>query len=260
MDTLSNALIANIFNHLNLRDALQASYVSRGWHSMLRPYLGSTYSLYRYLSCFRDPKSLLHAFQCSGAILSGSRALSYFLPSHRMHTETSDWDIFVPSPYQEFLHQELLSQGFQSVIRTKAPRKPELFCVFDYRNSANVKVQVVALTAQWSLYACLMDFHMSVVQNFISGWGCVSVYSESTFAKRGWLAARLNSFSEYQDEVIREMDVKGIKLVRWKEKESVKCPSDSVFVVYLPRARNGCGHAYISLEELEKELVASVQY
>jgi len=259
MESLPIDLIVKIFDDLNLRDALHASHVSRRWNWILKPYLRETYGLTKFLSSFRDPGSLLQTFRHTGAILSGSRALSYFLPSHRQHTKSSDWDIFVPYPHQDVLREELLSQGCQPLIRTKPSRKPELFSVYDYQNMSNDKVQVIALTTQWNLYKCLTQFHMSVVQNFISGWGCFSIHWESTFAKRGWLAERLEPYPEYQETEIRKMDAKGINLVRWNERDSVKSPTESVFAVYLPRMRNSCSHAYISLEELENELLTPAQ-
>jgi hypothetical protein len=259
MESLPFHLIAKIFDDLNLRDALHASHVSHGWNWILKPYLRETYSLTKFLSSFRDPGSLLQTFRRTGAILSGSRALSYFLPSHRQHTKSSDWDMFVPYPHQDVLREELLSQGCQPLIRTKPSLKPELFSVFDYRNMSNDKVQLIALTTQWNLYKCVTDFHMSVVQNFISGWGCFSIHWESTFAKRGWLAERLKSYPVYQEQVIQKMDAKGVNLVRWNERDSVKCPTESIFVVYLPRLRKSCSHAHISLEELENELLSPVQ-
>jgi hypothetical protein len=98
---------------------------------------------------------------------------------------------------------------------------------------------------------------MSIVQNFISGWGCYSVYWKTTFAKVGWLAERLHSYLEYQEELMREMEVKGVKLVRWEERESLDFHSDKVFVVYFPFIRDRYRHGYISLEEMKTGLILS---
>ena len=186
METLSESIIASIFNELSLRDALHASYVCSKWQFALMPYLSNTYNVHNYLSCFSNPESLLQVFRKSGAILSGSRALSYFLPAQRVYTQNSDWDIFVPYPHQQLVHEELLLQGFYSVKRTKESRKPELFQLSDYRNASKEKVQLVALTSKWNLFDCLMQFHISIVQNFISGWGCGSIHWTTTFAGK-WM-------------------------------------------------------------------------
>src|SRR5256885_2285271 len=147
MERLTESLVATISNGLSLRDALYASYVCRGWNSVLSGYLSHTYSLHKYLfSSFPNPESILQRFRDCGAILSGSRALSYFLPSQREYTQFSDWDIYVPYPHYPLLHDELVLQGFQSVERTKPSPNPELFRVFDYRNNlSNDKIQLVAL-------------------------------------------------------------------------------------------------------------------
>ena len=266
METLSESLITKIFNELSLRDALHASYVCAKWQYALRPYLGNTYGIHKYLSCFSSPKSLLQVFRNSGAILSGSRALSYFLPAQRVHTQDSDWDIFVPCPNRLLLHEELLLQGFRPVERTKKPRKPECFQLFDYRNAANEKVQLVALTSKWNLFECLMQFHISIVQNFISGWGCCCMHSETTLGRKGWMARRLDLTPDHSKEEIREMEKykkgeiskygdRGIKLITWGERDMVNCPPDRVFVVYFSGKGKECGHAYLSLEELERELI-----
>jgi hypothetical protein len=141
------------------------------------------------------------------------------------------------------------------IPREKEQRRPDRFNVHDYWNCSKVKVQVVALTATWNIYQCLMDFHMSVVQNFITGWGCYSVHWESTFEKRGWLARRLEGFPEYEVEEINKKRAMGIELVPWKERDLEKSRKDSIFVVYWPVSGKDCGHKYISRKELESDLL-----
>jgi hypothetical protein len=101
-----------------------------------------------------------------------------------------------------------------------------------------------------------MDFHNSLVQNFICGWGCCSIHWESSFEKRGWMAQRLDSYPEYQDELVRKWREKGFKLVPWKDRESCNWKSGSVYVMYLPGS--GCGQAYISKNDLENEMVSKI--
>ena len=265
MESLSESLISSIFNQLSLRDALHASYVCTKWQFALRPYLCNTYDIHKYLSCFANPESLLRVFRTSGAILSGSQALSYFLPAQRVYTQNSDWDIFVPYPHQQLLHEELLLQGFHPVERTKKPRKPGLFQLFDYRNASKEKVQLVALTSKWNLFDCLMQFHISIVQNFISGWGCGCIHWASTLSGKGWMAKRLDptpgcseqelrELDEYKKGEIRKYGDRGIRLVTWGERDVEERSSDFVFVVYFAGKGKESSHAYVPLEELKQLL------
>jgi len=254
MEALPIALIAKIFDTLTLRDALHASFVSHGWRSVLNPYLRDTYNIYKYLSCFLDPKSVLRVFRRTGAVLSGSRGLAYFLPSHRVFTNSSDWDIFVPHPNYYNVHEELLSQGFIFVPRTKPQLTPEHFLVYTYYNAAKEKVQLVALTRERTLYDCLMDFHHSLVQNFISGWGAYSIQWESTFNRAGWMAKRLDPYPKYQEEEIQKYDRRGFRVVRWLDRHLVSQGEQNIFAVYWPMKQSVCGQTYLSFEELELEL------
>jgi len=54
---------------------------------------------------------------------------------------------------------------------------------------------------------------------------------------------------------IKKYGDRGIKLVTWAEKDKVKCLSDRVFMVYLQGKVKGCSCGYLSLEELENQLV-----
>jgi hypothetical protein len=255
MESLPSSLVAQIFDELTLRDAHNASYVSRQWRATLIPYLREVYNVHQYLSCFPNPESLLQAFRRTGTILSGSKALSYFLPSHRKFTMSSDWDIFVPYPHENLIHKELSSQGFHLTERNKEQRNPEHFLVHDYFNSDGEKVQLVALTSNRNIFDCLMDFHESVVQNFISGWGCFSVHWQSTFDRKGWMAQRLDPYPKYQMDEIEKYDEMGIELVRWGERDAAAYQECNIYAVYLPAKMNGLDHAYITVEELKEELL-----
>ena len=254
MDKIPYFLLTRIFEELSLRDAIHASYVSKAWHAVMVQYLYKTFNINRFLGSFTDAKGLLRAFRRSGAILSGSRAVSYFLPWHRLFTSNSDWDIYVPYPNYHIIHQELLAQGYTHLVSTKPQKTPQDFILHNYLNAKSEKVQVVALTPERSLFECLIDFFHSLVQNFISGWGCCSLHWENTFDRRGFLAKRLEEFPEYEELVIEKWAVRKFKLVRWKDREQVNCRFTNVYVMYFPDGERGFGQGYLSLEELEREL------
>ena len=260
METLSGSLVRAIFNECSLRDVLNASYTCRAWRRILLPYLRDTYSLRKYLYPFHDSKSLLKVFRETGALLSGGRALAYFLPKLRRFSNASqDWDIFVPFPYFQIVHKEILSQGFYEVERTKGQPNEERFLVHDYLNVENAKVQVVALTAERSMCDCIMDFHMSVVQNAITGWGCFILNWEYTFANRGWLAERLSGYPEYQMTAQMKYANYGISIMSWADWEDKNLEARKVFVVRWKPDTNDDGEGTMSLTDWKALLSAGMQ-
>jgi hypothetical protein len=233
MEKLSDKLVAKIFDAgLSLRDAVHASYVSHAWNTKITPYLRKTYNLNSYLTpSFPDPAALLLTFRKTGAILSGSRAYCYFLPAERVFTAESDWDIYVPYPNFQLVKSELERQGFNSVPRTKRPKHPDLFLVHDFFSPASVKVQVNELTAKWSLHACIRNFHVTVVRNFISGRGCFSMRWGPTFDKKGHFAKRIKA-SEWRDKELRKWRERGVLLRMFKSRKKVLGDSNSGLVVW----------------------------
>lgn len=260
METLSGALIGAIFEHCSLRDALHASYTCRAWRKCLVPYLQDTYSLKKYLSCFREPGGLIRVFRETGSVLSGGRALVYFLPSLRRFSPSSqDWDIFIPYPHYHAVHSEILSQGFHKLERTKEQPYPQRFTVYDYFNDNNTKVQLVSLTAECGLYDCIRDFHTSVVQNGITGWGCFSMNWEDTFAGQGWFAERVAQYPEFQFRERAKYDRKGITIVPWSEWREKGCEERKVFTVHWGVVEGGEVEGHVPLMEL-KTLMSSATH
>ena len=257
METLPIILLTRVFHQLTIRDAINASYVSRTLHTTLAPYLLDTYNVPKYLSSsFSNPAGLLNTFRRSGAVLSGSRALAYVIPSIRSHTATSDWDIYVPYPHQLLVHDELVRQGFNAVERTKQAR-PHEFWVFDYYNGGE-KVQLVALVQGHSLFDCFIDFHASIVQNFISGWGCYCMHWKTTFDGWGWIANRLDAFPKYRIELVAKEAARGMRLVPWKDRDLEECTQVKVFAVKFPGSGVLCGvQEDMTLNEFQSELQLS---
>jgi hypothetical protein len=254
MEKLPHNLVAKIFDGLSLRDAIHSSHVSRSWRTKLVPYLRQTYNINRYLEqSFPDSASFLETFRATGTFLSGSRAYSYFLPSEREFTKDSDWDIYVPSPHFELVKAEIeRRQGFKNIARNKKPRHPELFQVFDFLDeSGRNKVQVNALTAAWDLHSCLKNFHITIVQNFISGWGCCSVRWGPTFDKMGYFARRINT-AEFREKEKKKWAGRGVRLVPFYDRKKVMGNSVSAFVAYWPRGGRERAVEHIASRELGK--------
>jgi len=259
MERLPPVLIEQVFDELSLRDAIRASYVCHQWRTTLLPYLFDTYNINEYLKPgFPDPNSLLRAFRRTGAVLSGSRALAYFLPSVRVHIGSSDWDIYVEHEHKETIHQELLQQKFIPLERKKPQRQPTQFMVYDYgRNKVDdgngVKVQVVVLVEGRGIMNCIAQFHNSAACNYISGWGAASLFWQMTFDKHGFMAKRLTASVEYRKELKEQYMRRGIRLVEYeiRPKESIV---ENAFVVYFPSAGAGESHSYSGSRPWLKEL------
>lgn len=95
MDRLSFELVELIASYLDAGDALALSMVC----SSVRAGCISRLAPERYLQqTFRHPRRLLAAMTDHGCILSGSRALEYFVPGSiaREGAAASDWDFLVP--------------------------------------------------------------------------------------------------------------------------------------------------------------------
>jgi hypothetical protein len=246
-ENLSYPVIKKVLDELCLKDALHASVICQSWRKILLEYLFETYNPVRYLSdIFPEPKSMLNTFRKTGAILSGSRGLAYFLPSLRHRIVDSDWDIFVPSANEELLHLELQVQSFKIIPREKPQPQPARFTVYNYLNYEKQKVQLVVLK-ECSFYECLINFHMSIVMNCITGRGAYSKFWKSTFEGRGWTAERLDGHPEYRNEQIEKYAKKGIRLVQWAERDELEY---DVFAVYWNEAMGKC----LTDEEFQVEL------
>lgn len=174
---------------------------------------------------------MLQIMRDTNMVLSGSRALGFFLPSVREYVRSSDWDFYVPESERATVHEGLLSQGYH-LIKEKEPR--DAFTVFDYRNETGTKLQLVCLKSFWTFAACLRNFHSSIVQNVISGPGCYSVYWKTTFEKEGWLAEKTEGYGygEYRIAQARKFAERGFTMVRWPERNVEVGKGRHIFAVY----------------------------
>ena len=260
MERLPPTLIEMVFDELSIRDALHASYVSRRWHAMLSPYIYSTYNINQYLSrVFPDPASLLKIFRYTGAVMAGLRTLGYFLPSCRIPVYNSYmWEIVLPWPdYGWIICDELVRQQF--VLRTDSKSDVQSFPKLYYRANETdaldrIEVEISEAETVESPNDSDTNHHTSVLTNFISGWGAGSVYWKPTFERQAWMAKEISSYDKDKDliEIISRL---GIKIVEppesWNE---TTVSNDKIFVVYFPSTGKEESHAYLTEDELEKEL------
>ena len=253
METLAAIPFDLVFDQLSLREALQASYVSHSWHTLLLPYLQSRYCISRYLDCFPDSKSALKIMRETNTVLSGSRALAYFVPSIRRHVQSSDWDFYVPESNRELVHQELLSQGY-SLIKEKAAT--EQFTVVNYHNETGTKLQLVCLKPFWTFPACLKNFHSSIVQNVISGFGCYSVYWKTTFNMEGWFGEKMErvDYEEYRAAQAQKFAERGFRMVRWPDRNAEAGQGRHIFAAYWRRKGNSDIMEDLYRDEFEMDL------
>jgi len=112
MERLPHFLVEQIFDELSICDAIEASFVSRSWRAALMPYLYSTYNINYYLNDFPAPAAFLFMMRQTNAMLCGSRAIAYFLPSGRddPNVKASVWEPWVMDHYKYFIHEQLKRQ------------------------------------------------------------------------------------------------------------------------------------------------------
>jgi hypothetical protein len=256
METLPEIPLELVFDHLSLRDALHASYVSRTWHELLLPYLRRRYNVNDYLTCFEDPASMIKVMRATNTILSGSRALAYFLPSIRRHVQSSDWDFYVTEQDREIVHREFVLQGYFLVRRKKSEGILYPFTLLEYRNIDGETLQLVALHANITAFHILKDFHMSIVQNCISGFGCYSIFWGTTFRKEGWFAKRLDDFKEYREKLAQKQAARGFDMIEYMWRNHEVSDSENVFAVYWKGHGFASTVAYLSYDELKMDLEA----
>ena len=256
MDSLPEIPLELVFDLLSLRDALHASYVSRAWHELLLPYLRHIYNVNDYLACFEDPASMIKVMRATNTILSGSRALAYFLPSIRRHVQSSDWDFYVNEQDSAIVQREFVLQGYLLVRRKESDGKLNPFTLLEYRNIDGETLQLVALHANMTAFLILKGFHMSIVQNCISGFGCYSMFWETTFRKEGWFNKRLDDFKEYREGLAQKQAARGFDMIEYMWRNHEVSDSENVFAVYWKGHGFASTVAYLSYDELKMDLEA----
>jgi len=209
MERLPPILIEQIFDELSIRDALHASYVSRLWNAILRPYLYSTYNINNYLKDFLpDPAPFLRVLRQTNGILCGPKALAYFLPSLRV--KTSDWELRISGRYRGLVHEQLeRQQSFRLVTRNRDDLKATVVglkddYIFEGPNGKEVKLVMVAFGQDSSWFKPTRSLRIwsnsTAKMNWISGWGAVCPYWDKTFEKSACLLTESKFDPQLEEE------------------------------------------------------------
>lgn len=153
----------------------------------------------RYLSpVFEDPVFLLKAMTSTGSIISGSRALEYFVPGSV--DEDSDWDFYTAAcldsigPMASCL--ETLGVKWDSYIHgSDLIEPPEGYHGLElsllkgelthHRTGRRYRIQLIWKEKQTAVQ-CVVSFHSSVVQCFLAGFGAVSMYHNLTTKRQSY--------------------------------------------------------------------------
>ena len=97
---------------------------------------------------------------------------------------------------------------------------------------------------------------MSIVQNFISGFGCYSLFWESTFNKEGWFAKRMDDFKEYREGLAQKQAARGFQMIEWQWRDLKKSDREDILAVYWGGHGFDSTMAYVSYDELKTDLGA----
>lgn len=130
------------------------------------------------------PHELLLMMHDCEVLLSGSRATTFFWPG--FDSSTSDWDFYVHPHLTHWLRFAvyLTSIGVKWDVSEIAHKEPEIYraTVLDGkidRNGREQRVQLISHAPESAFQSniqSILAFHSTIVQNFISGFGAVSMY------------------------------------------------------------------------------------
>jgi hypothetical protein len=136
------------------------------------------------------PHELLMMMHDCEVLLSGSRATTYFWPG--FDSSASDWDFYTHPNVHCWLRFAvyLVSIGVEWIIPDNLDEevidiyKGTVLCGRLLRNGRYQNVQLVIHWGQsTSSVQTILSFHSSIVQNFICGFGAISMYGSLTTAR-----------------------------------------------------------------------------
>ncbi|RSL96365.1 hypothetical protein CDV31_013505 [Fusarium ambrosium] len=183
-ELLPNEIILHLVGLLPIADVVS---LKRATHDLL-PVLAERIDPSRYLQStgpFADSPELLEVMARHGAVLSGSRALEYFVPGSS--TNDSDWDFYVPPilPSIIAVKNALEKSGvrFESSLESAARQlrqKSEVILnqnqivsiayeAFFNKSSWSVEQRIVINSIRY-MYPALRDMTMHVRENGSVGW------------------------------------------------------------------------------------------
>ncbi|KAH6904074.1 hypothetical protein BKA70DRAFT_1109707 [Coprinopsis sp. MPI-PUGE-AT-0042] len=158
-----------------------------------------------------DPAPTLLFLRELGGYISGSAVLSIMDPGP---WQPHDLDIYIPSASGDRLRRFLVNQGrfgfvFERGVnlqrrrgsrrrarRHSYSRIPGLGRIWYFRSLRGGRVVNVMLTTTTSALMSIVAFHSTVVMNFITYFGLVSLYGDLTRARLGWSNLDGNSQSK----------------------------------------------------------------
>lgn len=174
--------------------------------------ISSLLSVRKYLSGVTEyPDALLYIMRQTDVLLSGSRALNYFVPGS---TETdSDWDFYGGHRVGSIDQFVALTSyiGFKWTLYYKEYSRDEIvssYLVYTGTTTIRGRLQKLQLICGVSIspYTCVLRFDMSHCQCFISGFFAASLYHNMTSKNRG-IEVNRHSDIRYQKYNQRGFDI-----------------------------------------------------
>lgn len=184
---------------------------------------------------FNDPIDLINAMHSSDSILSGSRALDFFVPG--MTDDDSDWDFYVyeNTDKRDIMVKCLERQGVEwnsigwvsgysknNDVSTTTPRILWSSNVkeLEYRtmngqinrNDKKTNVQLIWMIDR-SPFSCLLEYHSSIVQCFITSMYAVCMYGRETMNKEAYHWKGNYSTIDGESDIIIKYKRRGIKYI-----------------------------------------------
>lgn len=170
------------------------------------------------------PHELLMMMHDCEVLLSGSRATTYFWPG--FDSSASDWDFYTHPNIHCWLKFAvyLVSIGVEWIIPDNLDQeaidiyKGSVICGRLFRNGRYQNVQLVTHWGQsTSSIQAILAFHSSIVQNFICGFGAISMYGSLTTAglSRVWEPREWFDSDIYQadQEAVNKYVQRGVQYV-----------------------------------------------
>lgn len=228
-------LIQTIVEKASLKDSINITY-ALGYVLTVETkhkIIASRYDVKRYLrELTDDPTSLLLAMLYTKTVLSGSRGSSYFEPA--LVSSSSDWDFFTCLSPVSILGFMLYLRTIGVIWTEKTHDYTDSRSTIEYDNDLEVvrgtierrgKIHNVSIIFNIVYYVtasrCIIEFHSSAVQCFISGFAAVSLYSGPTSHGKslrwGKIAQNDMLFDEYNQKAVDKYVTRGIEYITYEK-------------------------------------------
>jgi hypothetical protein len=156
------------------------------------------------LECFKstvqrfrlgEVEDLLKMLNTASSVISGSVALSLLHPNT---FQPNDIDFLVPKYNQVIVSAYLQTVGYRRLIEETAQYicgSISIIFVFKHEETGEIANVIVSETS--SPLQPIIEFHSTIVMNFISWYGLVSLYPDLTMRKIGYENIQGNSSQQY---------------------------------------------------------------